>query len=146
VLFPLDVLMVDSSMLAVTTDSERLTCGGFYLGETICFGSLEFIIDCFGSLSFSRKGSDSCTIFVGTTCSRSPSLHAMIEDSTNEFYMTSSREGSSGLLPSWRRSMRALPAPITTTAWPKDALTTQTMMMVPPWTLALRLDTGLPLE
>jgi hypothetical protein len=40
--------MVHSSTLTITTDSERLTCGGFSLGETIHFGSLEFIANCFG--------------------------------------------------------------------------------------------------
>jgi hypothetical protein len=61
--FPLDVLMVHSSALAVTTDSECLTCGAFSLCETICFGSLESIADCFGSLSLSPKESDSGTTF-----------------------------------------------------------------------------------
>jgi hypothetical protein len=59
--------MVYSSMLIITTDGERLTCGGFSLGETVHFGSLEFIADYFGSLRLSPKGSDSGTIFVGMT-------------------------------------------------------------------------------
>jgi hypothetical protein len=46
--FPLDVPMVHSSALAVATDGEHLTCGGFYLDEIVHFGSLEFIADCFG--------------------------------------------------------------------------------------------------
>jgi hypothetical protein len=52
--FPLDVLMVPSSTLAVTVDS------GFSLGKTIHIRSLEFIIDCFSDLSLSprRDGSD----------------------------------------------------------------------------------------
>jgi hypothetical protein len=89
--------MVYSSALAITTDGECLMCGGFYHGETVHFGSLEFIVGCFGSLSLSPKESDSGAIFVGTTRSGSPSLCAMIEDSTDEFYMTSSGQGSSGL-------------------------------------------------
>jgi hypothetical protein len=59
--------MVHSSTLAITTDSERLTCGGFSLGETIHFRSLEFIANCFGGLSLSPKRSNSSAIFVGTT-------------------------------------------------------------------------------
>jgi hypothetical protein len=53
--FPLNVQMVYSSMLTIATDGERLTCGGFSLKETICFGSLEFIADCFGVLSLSSR-------------------------------------------------------------------------------------------
>jgi hypothetical protein len=45
--------MVHSSTPIVTTDGESLTCGGFSLNETICFGSLEFIANYFGSLSLS---------------------------------------------------------------------------------------------
>jgi hypothetical protein len=49
--FLLDVLMVPSSALAVAADGERLSCGGFSLGETIRFESLEFITDRFDGLS-----------------------------------------------------------------------------------------------
>jgi hypothetical protein len=66
--FPLDVLMIHSSTLVVTTDNwrtkKRLTCGGFSLNETIRFGSLKFITDCFGGLTISPRG-DSGSIFVG---------------------------------------------------------------------------------
>jgi hypothetical protein len=62
------MLWVHSLALLIATDSERLTCGGFSLGETIGFGSLEFIADCFDDLSLCPKGSDSSTVFVGTTC------------------------------------------------------------------------------
>jgi hypothetical protein len=62
--FLLNILMVHSSTLAITTDDEHLTCGGFYLSETIRFESLEFIAGCFGNLSLSSKGSDSDAVFV----------------------------------------------------------------------------------
>jgi hypothetical protein len=52
--FPLNILIVHSSMLIVATDGERMTCGGFSLSETIYFGSLEFIADCFDSFSLSQ--------------------------------------------------------------------------------------------
>jgi hypothetical protein len=42
-------------MLVVAADSERLLCGGFSLGETIHFESLEFIADCFDGLSLSPR-------------------------------------------------------------------------------------------
>jgi hypothetical protein len=47
VCFPLIISMVRSSTLVVTTDGEHLGCGGFSLGESVRFGSLEFIVDCF---------------------------------------------------------------------------------------------------
>jgi hypothetical protein len=84
-------------MFIICTDSERLLCGGFSLGETIPIGSLDFIVDYFGGLSLSPKRSNPCTVFMGSTHSGSPSLRAMIEDSTEEFYTASSREGGSGL-------------------------------------------------
>jgi hypothetical protein len=118
-------------------------CGGFSLIETVRFGNLEFIADYFGGPSLSPKGGNSDAIFMGITSSGSPSLWAMIEDSTDEFYIASSREGSSSLPASQRHNMGAPPAPIATTPWSEVSLATQTMTMVPPWTLTPRLDTGL---
>jgi hypothetical protein len=40
----------------------------------------------------------------------------------------------------------ALPAPVTTTPWMENAPAAQAMTMVPPRTMALWLDTGLPFE
>jgi hypothetical protein len=122
--------MIHSSMLVVTTDGERLTCGGFSLDETIHFGSLEFIINCFGSLSFSPKENNSSTIFVETVRNESPSLCTIIEDSIDEFYMTSSGEGNSGFPISRRCSMGTPPTPITTTPWSEDAPPLQTITTV----------------
>jgi hypothetical protein len=65
--FTFDIPMVPSSTLTVSTDGERLTCGGFSLREIVYFGSLEFIIDCFGSLSLSPRRSDSDTTIMGST-------------------------------------------------------------------------------
>jgi hypothetical protein len=75
--------MVHSSTLTITTNGEHLTYGGFSLGETICFRSLEFIVICFGSLSLSPKGSDSGSIFMGMARSGLPSLCTILEDSTD---------------------------------------------------------------
>jgi hypothetical protein len=107
--------MVHSSMLVVTIDGACLTCGSFSLDKTIRFGSLEFIIDYFGSLSLSPKEGDSGAIFVGTTHSGSPSLWDMIEDSLDEFYTTFRGDGSFGLPVSRRLRTRASPAPIAIT-------------------------------
>jgi hypothetical protein len=87
--------MVHSSTLIIATDDERLTCGGFSLGETIRFGNLEFITNRFDNLSLSPKGSDSRFIFVGMAQIRSPSLHAILEESVGEDDSTSSEGGSS---------------------------------------------------
>jgi hypothetical protein len=71
--FPLDVLMVPSSTLAITTDGEHLMCDDFSLGETVHIGSFEFIADYFGGLSLSPRRSDLGASFMGSTRSRSPS-------------------------------------------------------------------------
>jgi hypothetical protein len=133
-------------MLAITTDGKHLTCGGFSLGETVCFGSLDFIADYFSSLNLSPKGSDSGTIFMGMVHSGSPSLHTILEDSADEFYSTSSGEGSSGFPICRRHSMGTLPTPLTTTPRPEDASTPQTMATNLPWTIVLWPDTELPFE
>jgi hypothetical protein len=97
--FPLDVPMVLSSALTVTADGERLSCGGFSLGETICFGSLKFIIDLFGGLSLSSLGDGSDAIVMGSTSGRPPSpLWATMGDSTEEFHMTLDGEGPTSSL------------------------------------------------
>jgi hypothetical protein len=142
----LDVLIVHSSTLVVSTNGERLRCGGFSISETIHFGSLEFIVDCLGDLRLSPKGSNPSVVFVSTTRSGSLSLWAMIEDSVEEFYMPSSGEGSSGLPVSRRHETRALPLLVITTPWLEDIPATQAMMTASPWTPAPRPDTGLPLE
>jgi hypothetical protein len=130
--FPLDVLMLHSSVPSIANNGERLTYGGFSHGETFGFGSFEFIADYFGSLSLSPKESDLGTAFMDKTRSGSPSLWAMIEDITEEFYMASSREGGSGLPSTLRHGTGATPAPITTTPWLEDILVTQVMMTVRP--------------
>jgi hypothetical protein len=125
--------MVPSSVLTFSTDGEHLMCGGFSHGETIYLGSIEFIVDYFGSLSLSPKRSDSDSTFMGSTHSRPPSpWRATTEDSTKEFHMASS-EGVGFGLPSPRRlNVGVLPAPITTQTWKEDAPPMQSMMMVRP--------------
>jgi hypothetical protein len=68
--FSLDVLMVPSFALAISTVGECLTCGGFSLGETICLGSFKFIADYFGGLSLSPRRSNSGVAFMDSTRSR----------------------------------------------------------------------------
>jgi hypothetical protein len=58
-MFDLHVTIVHPSMLTIGTDIEHLTCSGFSLGKTVCFGSLVFITDCFGSQSLSPSRGNS---------------------------------------------------------------------------------------
>jgi hypothetical protein len=91
----MDVPMVPSSALTVFADGEHLACNGFSLDKTVHFGSLEFITVCFSGLSPSPRRNDSDVAFMGSTRCGPPSpLWAMFEDSTEEFPMTSSREGA----------------------------------------------------
>jgi hypothetical protein len=65
--FSLNVSMVPSPKPIIVVDGNTLTGVGFALGETIRFGSLEFIADRFGDLSLSPEGNDSgavCLAFV----------------------------------------------------------------------------------
>jgi hypothetical protein len=71
--FPLDVPTVPSSVLVIAADGECLSCGGFSLGETICFGGLEFIADRFSGLSLSPMGDGSDAIIMGSACGGPPS-------------------------------------------------------------------------
>jgi hypothetical protein len=131
--FPVDVSMVPSSRLTVTADGERLTCGGFSLGETVHFMSLEFITDCFGGLSLSPRRNDSDATFMASThCGPPYPLQAMTDDSIREFHMALSGEGGSNLPAPRKHGTVALPAPITTMPQLENAPVTQAITMVPP--------------
>jgi hypothetical protein len=107
--------MVLSSALTVTADGERLSCGGFSLGETIHFGSIKFIIDLFGGLSLSPLGDGLDAIVMGSTRGRPPSpLRATMGDSTKEFHTTSDGEGRTYLLSPRRHHTGASPTSATT--------------------------------
>jgi hypothetical protein len=93
--------MVPSSTIAITTDGEHLTCGGFSLDETVCLRNFEFIVDYFGSLILSPRRGDEGVAFMGSTHSGiSNPRWAMIEDSTEEFLMASSEKEASTSLTS----------------------------------------------
>jgi hypothetical protein len=104
--------MVPSSVLAITVGGERLSCGDFSLGETIRFGSLEFIADRFDGLSLSPMADGSDTIVMGSTCGGPPStLQAMMRDSAEEFHTASDKEGRIDLLSPRKHGTGALPTP-----------------------------------
>jgi hypothetical protein len=66
--------MVPSSMFIVATDGEQLPCKGFYLGETIRFGSHEFIANQFGGLSLTPLGDSLGAIIMGLARGEPPLL------------------------------------------------------------------------
>jgi hypothetical protein len=101
--FSLDVLMVPWSTIIVAIDGERLTCGGFSLGETVRLGNFDFNVDYFTGLSLSPRSGNSGTSFMGSPRSEASSpWQTVIEDSVEEFLMASSRDGGFGF-PSPRR-------------------------------------------
>jgi hypothetical protein len=135
--FPIDVLMDPTSALTFSADGEHLTCGGFYLGETVCLGSFEFIADYFARLSLSLRTSDSGTTFMVPTRNGPPSLRqTLIEDSTEEFHTPSSGGRGYDLPSPWRPGVGAPPAPITTPPWQEDTSAIQSMTTVQSWVLA----------
>jgi hypothetical protein len=76
--------MLHSQKLTTVTNSNHQTSVGFILGETIYFWRLEFITDRFANLSLSPEGNDSGAISMGMVHSRLPSLHTILDESTDE--------------------------------------------------------------
>jgi hypothetical protein len=56
---------------------------------------MEFITNCFDNLGLSPVGNDSGTVFMGMVHNGSPSLHAILKESTSEDDSASSDGGSS---------------------------------------------------
>jgi hypothetical protein len=75
---------------------NNLTSVGLALGNTICFGSLEFTADHLGCLSLPPLEWDSGAIFVGTVHNGSPSLCTTLEESFDEDGVASGVGGSIG--------------------------------------------------
>jgi hypothetical protein len=86
--------MVYSPKLSFIANVNNTTGLGLALGETICFGSMEFTADRLGRLSLSPEEGDSSAIFVGVVHSGSPLLHIVPEDSSDESSTTSGAGGA----------------------------------------------------
>jgi hypothetical protein len=120
--FSLDVQMVYSMKLSFVANGNNPIDIGLTLGETICFGSLEFTTDRLGRLSLSPEEGDSGAIFIGMVHSGLPSLHIALEDSSDKGGATLSTGGSSES-PSPRGCNVVTPTvPISATLAPKNTL------------------------
>jgi hypothetical protein len=86
--------MVTSPKLSFVANGSNPIGVGLALGETICFGSLEFTTDHLSRLSLSPYDGDSSAIFVGMVRNRSLNLHTALADSSNEGSATSSTRGA----------------------------------------------------
>jgi hypothetical protein len=118
-------------------------CVEFTWGETIHFGSLEFITNRFDTLSLSPEGNDLGVMFMEMVHNGSPSLHTILEESTGEDNSASSGGGSSSF-PISRSCNVVIPAiPITTTPLPEGTPVLLTIPTVPLRTTVPQPDTGL---
>jgi hypothetical protein len=123
--------MVPSSALAVAADGELLSCDVFSLGETIRFGSLEFIADRFSGLSLSPIGDGSGAAIIGSTYGGTPSLlWAMIEDSVEEFHTASNGDGRIDLPSPRRHGTGSSTTLATIIPWPETTPTAKAMMTI----------------
>jgi hypothetical protein len=127
----------------IATDSSKLTGVKLAWGKTIHFRNLEFITDPFDNLSLSTEGNDSGAIFVGMAHSGSPSLHAILEESTGEDDLASSEAGSSSFPISWGCNVVTPTIPIVTTSPSKGTPVPLTTPTVPLQTIVPQLDTRL---
>jgi hypothetical protein len=143
--FPLDVPIVSSSARGVAADGECLSCGGFSLGETICFWSLEFIVDRFGGMSLSPSGDVSGTIVADSTRGGPSSPPwTMMGDSIEEFPVASNGEGWIDLLSPKRHGTGAPPVSAMTIPRLENPPIARATATIPPWQATLRSDTNLP--
>jgi hypothetical protein len=132
---PLDILMVPSSSIAITTDGEHLACGGFSLGEPVRLGNFEFITEYFCGQSLSPMRGNEGAIFVGSTHSgASTTQRATIEDSTEEFSL---RRAGKKLWPPFRQVVQhgGPVHPTATATWKENAPATTRFpsRTVEPW-------------
>jgi hypothetical protein len=99
--FTHDNPMVTSPKLSFIANGNNPTSVNLAPGETIHFGSLEFIADCFGCLSLSPDELDSGAIFVGLVHSGSLPSHITLEDSSSDGGAASGAGGRSSSHGPW---------------------------------------------
>jgi hypothetical protein len=128
--FPLNVLMVQSPKLTFIANGNNLAGVGFSLGETIFFGSLDFIADRLGNLSLSPEGNDSAVVFFGMVHKGSSSLHTILEESSDKGGMASGGGGSSGFLGPRGCNVVTPIVPITTAPPSENTLVLLTILIV----------------
>jgi hypothetical protein len=107
--------MIHSPKLTFVANMNNRTCVGFAPSKAKCLGSLQFTTDCFGNPSLSPKGNDSGVIFMGMVHNRSPSLHTILEESSDEGHTTLGRGGISGFPDPRGCNMVTLTIPVATT-------------------------------
>jgi hypothetical protein len=146
VFFALNISMVHSPKLVGGRGGKHQTGISFTLGETIHFGSLEFIAGHFGPMRLSSKENDSGIVFIGMVHNRSSSLHAILEDSIDEGEIASSRGRSSSFPISQEFNMVTPTIPITTTQLLEGNPMTLAIAAVSLCTVVQQLDTRLPPE
>jgi hypothetical protein len=136
--------MVHSPKLDVINNDKHLIGISFTNGETIRFGSLDFIVNHFSCLSLFDEGNVSGTVFVRIAHSGSPSLHTILEDSIDEGDTTSSGGGSSCFPISRECNMVTLAVLITTTPSSEGTLMPLAIATVPLRTAIPQPDSELP--
>jgi hypothetical protein len=85
--------MVTSPKLSFIVNINKPTDVVLAPSETIRFSSLEFTANHLGRLSLSPEEWDSSSIFIGMVHNWSPSLHTVLEDSSNEGHTASGAGG-----------------------------------------------------
>jgi hypothetical protein len=116
---------------------------GLAPSKMIYFGSLEFTANRFGNLSLSPEGEDSGAIFIGIVHSGSPSLHTVLEESSDESDAALGRGGSLGFPGPQGCNVVTPTIPIATTPPPENTLTLLTIVMVQLQTATLQPGIGL---
>jgi hypothetical protein len=135
--------MVSSLKLTFVANGNNTAGVGFTLGEIICLGSLEFTANHFVNQSLSPEGNDSGAIFIGMVHNGSLSLHAVLEESSNEGNTASGRGGSSKFLGPQGCNVGTPTIPIYTTPPSENTPMLVTILEVQWWTAAPQLGTGL---
>jgi hypothetical protein len=132
--FHLHILMAPSSSIIVTVNGEHQMCGGFSLGETIHFGSLEFIFDYLSGLRLSPVGDGSDAVTMGSAHGRPVSpWWTMMGDSAEEFPMAPVGEGMTNLPSPRRHDVEATSASTTTITQPENLPNDQATTTTTPW-------------